>query len=302
MALITRKTHLWTLSCCPVDTCIRRFIEPFTKAGIDVGIADKLTAVDEVLPKVANRPLDLALRLRSVGSTGADMKAVVSREVHERHVLHERPTSISKIGIHDRLHLVEQQRARHSIKTPKRLLKPSGEYRHCLSWNKAYPHESGVAEHDYQRVAPAERKPHMSKVDLALFTGVGLKALHFLRLMARSHGSNELTNLSIATGISRSTDLSEQALRAQPGILAETRLDDVSVSSVSTRATRPLPPANGCIATKYRWATPAQPPTSILNAPEQPVGKSAACHLNNLSAVGGVWWLLLVPSKTEMFR
>jgi len=97
-----------------------------------VAVAEELPAVEEVLPQVADRPLDLALGLGPVRPAGADAEAPVSGEPQELGVLDQPLTLVTQVlGDHAR-HLVEEQLPRYAAEEAKRLFQAVDQGAHVL--------------------------------------------------------------------------------------------------------------------------------------------------------------------------
>ena len=70
-----------------VDPYVGHVVEPVPRLMVEVGVRSERAAVEEALPEVADRSLDLALSPGTIGPACSDPEAVVVREAHEFRVL-----------------------------------------------------------------------------------------------------------------------------------------------------------------------------------------------------------------------
>ena len=107
-------------------------LEPVPALLVEIGVIEEVAAVDEIVPHVADRTLDLALGLRAVRATGARGEAPVAREAQELRIAHQRAALQPQVARDHRLHLIEEQLLRHAAKRQERLLEPAHQRPHVL--------------------------------------------------------------------------------------------------------------------------------------------------------------------------
>ena len=122
--LITFESVCGALSGGGMRAYVRHFPKPALKLRIKVCIVDELTAVEEVLPHVAYRPLHLTFRFGSIRSARPSLEAPVVGKANKLDVLDQRSALFPPVLNDDRFHLVEQYFLRHTAEEPKCLLKP----------------------------------------------------------------------------------------------------------------------------------------------------------------------------------
>ena len=125
-----------------------------------------MAAVEEVLPDVADQPLDLALGLGPVRAARPDAEAPVQGEAQELRVLDQPPALLAPVLDDDRLHLVEQELRRHTAEVAERRVQPPHHHRPRLTLVVLYPHQPRVAQHHDQRVPLAPGQPELREVHL----------------------------------------------------------------------------------------------------------------------------------------
>ena len=69
-------------------------VEPMPELAVQIIEVAEGAAEEEVLPDIAERPLDLALRLRPIGPAGARLEAVMAGEIEERAIVNHEPVQI----------------------------------------------------------------------------------------------------------------------------------------------------------------------------------------------------------------
>ena len=83
-------------------------IEPVAGLMVEVIVRREGPTVEEVRTHVADRSLDLALGLRSVGPAGPDPEVMMARKTQELGVLGQATSVVTLVLDDDGLHLVEQ--------------------------------------------------------------------------------------------------------------------------------------------------------------------------------------------------
>lgn len=63
-----------------VEANIGSILQPTCGLGIEILVVDEVSAVEEVIPDVANRTLDLSLRLGTIGTTSPQPEAPMACE------------------------------------------------------------------------------------------------------------------------------------------------------------------------------------------------------------------------------
>jgi hypothetical protein len=155
--------------------------EPGFELQIEIVDIAEDAAEKEVLADIAERSLDLALRLRPIGTTRLGQEAVVMREIPERAVVND--LAVGVLADHRSLHPIIEDLARYAAKRFERRL-VAGEYRlHRLTVGKATPDQSGVAKHDGEQPDDmhgarllGEAHAELGKVDLRLLARQRLEA------------------------------------------------------------------------------------------------------------------------------
>ena len=66
-----------------MDPGIRHVGEPLVTLGLEIGVAEKLAAIEEIAAEIPDRAFDFALGLRPVGPAGPNPKAPVRREAEK---------------------------------------------------------------------------------------------------------------------------------------------------------------------------------------------------------------------------
>jgi len=103
------------------------------------------TAEEEVLTDIPEGPLDLTLRLGSIGTAGLGQGAVMMREITERAVVNDLAVGI--LADHHSFHAIIEDLARHAAERFERRL-VAGQHRlHRLAMGKTAPDQSGVSKH-----------------------------------------------------------------------------------------------------------------------------------------------------------
>ena len=87
-------------------------IKPVDELGVEVFEITEATAEEEVLADVAERSLDLPLRLRPIGPAGARLKAVMPRQREQRAVVGD--VALVVLAGHRGLHAVVEDLDRHA--------------------------------------------------------------------------------------------------------------------------------------------------------------------------------------------
>src|SRR5207237_2896648 len=154
-ALIALEALAGHLLRCRVHPEIRRLVEPVRTLRLEIRIAQEFAAVDEALPEIAHRPLDLALRLRAIGPTRPNPKAPVRREAEEFRILEQLATVRAVVLEDDGLHLIKEQFPRHATEIRECRLKPRDHSLHRLPRIELDPEQARVAQHHEQRIALA---------------------------------------------------------------------------------------------------------------------------------------------------
>ena len=151
-----------------VDSNVGHAVEPPQRPRVRVVVGDEVPAVEEVVPDVADGPLDLALCLGPVRTACPDPEAPVAAEAQELRVLDQPSALLSPVAGDDGLHLVEQQLRRHAAEAGERRFQPPHHDRHRLALVEPEPHPPRVAQHHDQRMPLAPRQPEVREVHLAL--------------------------------------------------------------------------------------------------------------------------------------
>src|SRR5690348_2318530 len=113
---------------------IRRRLQPAQRFGIEIGIADKLAAVDEIAAEEAHRPLDLPLGLRPIRATRANAKAPVPREAEKLRILEQLAAIGPLVVDDDGFELIEEQLVRHAAEIRKGGFEAGDDRRERLAW------------------------------------------------------------------------------------------------------------------------------------------------------------------------
>ena len=93
-----------------MDADIGDGTEPIDELSVEVLEVAEAAAEKEVLADIAERPLDLPLRLRAIGSAGARLKAIMQRE--QRAVVGD--VALIVLAGHRGLHAVVKDLDRHA--------------------------------------------------------------------------------------------------------------------------------------------------------------------------------------------
>ena len=88
---------------------VDRALQPARGLRVEIVVVGDAASVEEALADVADRALDLALRLRPVRPAGAGHEPPVPGEAQELRVQHQAAAGRAIVGEHDGAHLVEQQ-------------------------------------------------------------------------------------------------------------------------------------------------------------------------------------------------
>src|SRR6185437_11625843 len=122
------------------------------------------------------------------------------------------------------------QLRRYSAEGHKGILQSAHQHRHGLAWVELQPHQPRVSKHYQKGKALAPRQAKLGEVDLGLKTRRRLKAHHRIRRRDRPHLPDVLLHLRVAADVTRRADLIEQPRRTESRILAQSRLDDLSIA------------------------------------------------------------------------
>jgi len=163
-----------------MHTWIGDRVEPVPQLRIEVVEVAKRSAKEEVLANVAERTLDLALGLGSIGPTGARLEAIVSRQVEKGTVVDDEAV---RIFTDDRgLHAVVENFARCAADRFQRCDVAALDRLHVLVHDEAAPDQARVAKHQGEQPDNSldagligELDLEAGEIDLGLLAGRGLE-------------------------------------------------------------------------------------------------------------------------------
>ena len=96
-ALVTVEAGARRFGSRAMNAHVRRLRHPRQRLRVQIGVVQEGAAIEEALAHVADRPLDLALGLRPIGTAGADAKAPMRREAHELGILKQPSADLALI-------------------------------------------------------------------------------------------------------------------------------------------------------------------------------------------------------------
>src|SRR6202021_787179 len=128
-----------------VDAHVGDGIEPVDELSVEVVEAAKAAAKKEVLTDIAERPLDLPLRLGPIGSAGAGLKAIMMRQREQRAVVDD--VALIVLAGHRGLHAVVEDLDRHAADRLEGLDMTAQQRLQVLVENVAREQEARVSEH-----------------------------------------------------------------------------------------------------------------------------------------------------------
>ena len=156
-------------------------VEPMPQLTIQIFEIAEGAGEKEVLPDIAERPLDLAFRLCPVGPAGARLEAVMAAQIEERAIVNHAPVQV--LADHRGLHAVVEDFAGNPADRLKRGDMTAQHRLQILMKDEASPDQPGVAE--YHREQPnnavdarlvSKFDHELGEVDLRLLAGRRLKA------------------------------------------------------------------------------------------------------------------------------
>ena len=165
-----------------VDAHIGDLVEPLAELHVEIVEVAEAAAEEEVLADVAERALDLALRLGPVGLARLRQVAVVAGEVEQGAVVDD-VASLGILAAEHGAHAVVEDLLRHAAERLEGGGMAAQQRRQVLMQHEAGPHHAAVAEH--QREQPddplgaglvGEHGAEMREVDLRLAARRGLEA------------------------------------------------------------------------------------------------------------------------------
>src|SRR2546426_1880713 len=204
-------------------------------------------SVEEIAAEIADRPLHLPLRFRSVGPARPDPKAPVRGEAEELGILEE-PAAGRAVVLDDHtLHLIEEDLVGHPAEGGEGPLKPEHHGERGLARYELEVEQPRVAEDDQEREALAPREADLGEIKLGLLAGRGLKPDDRLGLGPRAEAGQVGLELAVAAGVARGPALFEQPDRRQLGVgrqpLLNQRLVAIQLRRSRRRSARSRCPA-----------------------------------------------------------
>ncbi len=192
--------------------------EPASALVGEVRVPQEGPAVEEIAPEVADRPLDLALRLGAVGSARPDPKAPVGREAQELGILEE-PAPGRAVVVEDHaLHLIEEDLVGHAAEGREGPLEAQHHGEGRLARHELDREHARVPEDDQEGEALAPRQADLGEIELGLLAGRGFKPDDWLGLEPRADAGHVGFQLAVAAGVPRGAALLEQPHGRQRGV------------------------------------------------------------------------------------
>ena len=190
--------------------------EPFVELGIEIVEVAEAAGQEEVLPNVAERPLDFALGFGTIWPAGPRVEAVVLGKCQQRTVVDD--VAIAVLAGHRRLHPVVQDLDRHAANRRERLHVTAQQRLQILVNDEPRKDEAGVAQHhreqphDPRRVGlVGECGDKACEVDLSLLAGRRLEPhLEWLWAIVGTDRGHEPLHRRVGAGISTFADLARQ--------------------------------------------------------------------------------------------
>ena len=122
-ALLAVKAHARPLARGAVQAHIGHALEPLLPLLLEVAVIDEGASVDEIAAQIADRALDLALRLRAIRPACAGREAPVMREPEKLRIADQRAALQPEVSRDHRLHLIEEQLLWNPTETERRDLR-----------------------------------------------------------------------------------------------------------------------------------------------------------------------------------
>jgi len=269
-----------------VDDALRRGVaarvgdgvEPMAELAVEIVEIAERPRQKEILPDIAERSLDLALRLGAVGPTGPRMEAEVAGEVDQATIVDDAVgiTLASDRSLHP---IVEQLAGDTADRFEGGSMAPQHR-RQVLMQDEASPDQAAVAEHHGEQPDNPRRQRfiveddmELRKIDLGLLAGLGLEPHLISGRRRRPDIPQEVRDGGITALVAAVFQLSEQPPPGQAGIarrplpeIRGVRLDHAL--TLVGGAHRPVPPCRArCICGRScdrrrsagRWPTPTGP-------------------------------------------
>lgn len=151
-----------------VDAHIGDVREPPRALIGEIGIAQKLAALQKARPQIADRPLDFPLRLRAVRLARPNAKAPVRGETPELGIF-QQPTAIGPLILDDvGIELIKQNLTRHATEVGEGALKALHHGQCRLARYELHVQHPRVPQDHEHRVALAPRQFDVGEIKLRL--------------------------------------------------------------------------------------------------------------------------------------